>query len=67
MGPQQPAADASAEPDEFVRVGLVPDLMEVWVLAELALFDSLTGGLLEDGKGPFWEKGRGISATGGGM
>ena len=67
MGPQQPAADASAEPDEFVRVGLVPDLVEVWVLAELAVFESLPGGFVEDGKGPFLQKGRGICASGGGM
>ena len=56
-----------AEPAEFIRVGLVPDLVEVWVLAELAVFKSLTGGLVEDGKGPFLEKGRGICATGGGI
>ena len=46
-------ADALAEPAEFVRVGLVPDLVEVWVLAKLAVFESLPGGLVEDGKGPF--------------
>ena len=56
-----------ADPAEFVRVGLVPDLVEVWVLAELAVFESLTSGLVEDGKGPFWDKDRGICATGGGM
>ena len=37
------------------------------MLAELVLFKSLTGGLIEIGKGPFLEKGRGICATGGGM
>ena len=56
-----------AEPAEFVRVGLVPDLVEVWVLAELAVFEILTGGLVKDGKGPFFEKGRGLCVTGGGM
>ena len=56
-----------AEPVEVVQVELVPDLVEVWVLAELAVFKSLTGGLVENRKGPFWEKGRGIYATGGGM
>ena len=55
------------DPADFVRVGLVPDLVGVWVLAELAVFESLTGGLVEDGKGPFLDKGRGICATGGGM
>ena len=59
--------DALAEPAVLVRVGLVPDLVEVWGLAELAVFKSLTGGLVEDGKGPFLEKGRGICATDGGM
>ena len=60
-------ADALAELADFVQVGLVPDLVEVWVLAELAVFDSLNSGFVEDGKGPFWEKGRGICAAGGGM
>ena len=46
-------ADALAEPAEFVRVGLVPDLMEVWVLTELTVFKSLPGGFVENGKGPF--------------
>ena len=56
-----------AEPAEFVRVVLVPDLVEVWVLAELAVFEILTGGLVKDGKGPLVEKGRGICAPGGDM
>ena len=60
-------ADALAEPSEFVQVGIVPDLVEVWVLAELAVFESLTGGLVKDEKGPFLEKGRGIYATSSGM
>ena len=60
-------ADALADPAEFFRVGLVTDLVEVWVLYELAVFESLTGGLVEDRKGPFLEKGRGICATGDGM
>ena len=60
-------ANALAEPVEFVQVELIPDLVEVWVLADLAVFESLTGGLVEDRKGPFWEKGRGICETGGGM
>ena len=60
-------ADALAEPAEFFQVGLVPYLVEVWVLVELEVFESLTGGLVKDGKGPFLEKGRGICATGGGM
>ena len=60
-------ADALAEPAEFVRVGLIPDLVELWVLAELAVVKSLTGGLVEDDKVPLVEKGRGIYAPGGGM
>ena len=60
-------ADALAEPAEFVRVGLVPDLVEVWVLAKLAVLKRMTGGLVKDRKGPLVEKGRGICATGGGM
>ena len=56
-----------AEPAKFFRVGLVPDLLEVWVLAELAVFKSLASGLVEDGKGPFLEKGRGICVRVGGM
>ena len=56
-----------AEPAEFVRVGLVPDLVEVWVLAELAVLESLDGGLVEDGKGPLVDKGREICAPVGGM
>ena len=56
-----------AEPAEFVRVGLVPDLVEVWVLAELGIFERLAGGLVEDGKDPLVEKVRGVCATGGGM
>ena len=47
------SADALAEPAEFVRVGLVPDLVEVWVLTELTVFESLPGGSVKDGKGPF--------------
>ena len=31
-------ADALTEPAEFVGVGLVPDLVEVWVLTELTIF-----------------------------
>ena len=38
-----------------------------WVLSELAVFESLTGGFVEDGKSPFLEKGRRICAVGGGM
>ena len=34
------------------------------MLEELAVFEILTGGLVEDGKDPFLEKGRGICATG---
>ena len=56
-----------ADPAEFVRVGLVPDFVEFWVLEELAVFERLTGGFVEDRKGPFLEKGRGICATGNGM
>ena len=56
-----------AEPAEFVRVGLVPDLLEVWVLEELAVFERLTGGLVKGGKGPLVEKGTGICAPSGGM
>ena len=41
--------------------------MEVWVLEELAVFESLTGGFVKDGKGLFLEKGRGICAAGGVM
>ena len=46
-------SDALVEPAEFVRVGLVPDLVEVWVLMELPVLKSLPGGFVEDGKGPF--------------
>ena len=60
-------ADALAELAEFVRVGLVPDLVEVWVLAELALFKSLPSAFVKDGKGPFLQKGSGICALGGGV
>ena len=60
-------ANALAEPAEFVRVGLVPDFVEVWVLEELAVFERLTGGFVEDRKGPFLDKGRGICAMCGGM
>ena len=60
-------ADALAEPAEFVQVGLVPDLVEVWVLAELAVFESLPGGFVEDEKGSFLQKCRGICASGGGV
>ena len=56
-----------AKPAEFVQVGLVPDLVEVWVLAELVVFESLTGGFVEDGKGPLLYKGRGIGASGRGV
>ena len=56
-----------AEPAEFVKVGLVPDLVKVWVLTELTVFESLTGGFVEDGKGPFFYKGRGIGASGRGV
>ena len=56
-----------AEPSEFVQVGIVSDLVEVWVLAELAVFGSLASGFIEDGKGPFLQKGRGICEAGGGM
>ena len=59
--------DDFADPAEFVRVGLVPYLVEVWVLAELEVFECLSGGLVEDREGPFLEKRRRISATGGGM
>ena len=31
-------ADALAESAEFVGVGIVPDLVEVWVLTELTVF-----------------------------
>ena len=37
------------------------------MLVEFAVFESLTGGLVEDKKGLFLEKGRGVSVTGGGM
>ena len=37
------------------------------MLAELAVFESLNGGFFEDGKGPFWEKGRQMCASGGDM
>ena len=46
-------ADALAEPAKFVRVGHVPDLVEVWVLTDLTVFESLPGGLVKDRKGPF--------------
>ena len=46
-------ADALADSAEFVGVGIVPDLVEVWVLTELTVFESLPGGFVEDGKGPF--------------
>ena len=59
--------DTLAELAEFVRLGLVPDLVEVWVLAKLAVLERLTCGLVEDGNGPLVEKGRGICAPGGGM
>ena len=59
-------ANALAESAEFVRVGLVPDLVEVWVLAELAVIERLTGGLVEDGKGQLVEKGKGICVPSGG-
>ena len=60
-------ADALAEPDKFVRVGIVPDLVEVWVLVELAVLEHLTGGLVEEGKVPLVDNGRWICAPGGGM
>ena len=41
--------------------------MEVWVLAELEVFESLTGGFVEDGKGPLLEKGIEICAADGTM
>ena len=50
-------ADALADPAEFVRVGLVTDFVEVWVLAELAVLERFTGGLVKDRKGPLVEKG----------
>ena len=37
------------------------------MLAELAVFESLTGGFVEDGKGPFLFKFRGIYVSSGGM
>ena len=46
-------ADALAESAEFVRLKLVTDLVEVWVLTELTVFESLPGGFVEDGKDPF--------------
>ena len=46
-------AGALSDPAEFVRVGLVPDLVEVWVLTELTVFESLTGGFVEDREGLF--------------
>ena len=46
-------ANDLAEPDEFVQVGLVTDLVEVWVLTELTVFEILPGGFVEDRKGPF--------------
>ena len=44
-----------------------PDLVEVWVLAELVVFERLTGDLVNEKKGPLVEKGRGICEPGGGM
>ena len=55
------------DPADFVRVGLVPDLVGVWVLAELAVFESLPGGFVEDRKVQFLQKGRGICASAGGV
>ena len=46
-------ADDLEEPAEFFRVGLVPDLVEVWVLMELPVLKSLPGGFVKDRKGPF--------------
>ena len=42
-----------AEAAEFVGVRVVPDLVEVWVLTELMVFESLPSGFVEDWKGPF--------------
>ena len=36
------------------------------MLAELAVLELLTGGFVEDGKGPFVEEGNRVSAAGGG-
>ena len=41
--------------------------MEVWVLTELTVFESLPTIFVEDGKGPFLQKGRWIGALGGGV
>ena len=60
-------ADTLAESAEFVGVGIVPDLVEVWVLTELTVFECLYSGFVKDGKGPLLYKGRGIGASGRGV
>ena len=56
-----------AEAAQFVGVGVVPDLVEVWVLAELSVFKCLSCGFIEDGKGPLVYEGGGLGAAGSGV
>ena len=49
---------------EFVGVGVVPDLVEVWVLAELSVLECLSCEFVEDGKVPLVYEGGGVGAAG---
>ena len=40
--------------------------MEGWVFAELAVFEQMDGGFVEDRKGPLVEEGGRVGAAGGG-
>ena len=46
-------ANALAEAAEFVGVGVVSHLLEIWVLSKLPVFECLPCGFVKDGKGPF--------------
>ena len=52
-----------AEAVEFVGVGIIPDLVEVWVFSELPVLQGLSCGFVKDGKGPLLYKVRGIGAS----
>ena len=56
-----------AEAAEFVGVRVVPDLVEVWMFAELSVFKRLSCGFVEDGKGPLVYEGSGVVAAGCGV
>ena len=45
-------ANALAELTKFVAVGFVPDGVEIWVVAKLAVFKCPSGFFVEDGHGP---------------